>query len=57
MRNYKKESEWQKKKYKRLVADVDHSTNDKLQEKLSKDNKTFKQWLSEMIENYIGGMK
>lgn len=57
MRNYKKESEWQKKKYKRLVADVNHSTNDKLQEKLSKDNKTFKQWLSEMIENYIGGVK
>jgi hydroxymethylglutaryl-CoA reductase len=28
-----------------------------LQEQLGKDKKTFKQWLSEMIENYIGGVK
>jgi hypothetical protein len=57
MRNYKKESEWQRKKYKRLVADIDHNINDRLQEQLGKDKKTFKQWLSEMIENYIGGVK
>ena len=53
MRNYKKESEWSKIKYKRLVANIDHYLNNIFKEKLKKENTSFQKWLKEKIKEYI----
>lgn len=53
MRNYKKESEWAKNKYTRLVADIDKNLAAQFKESLSKENKKFTGWLVENIKQYL----
>lgn len=50
MRNYKKELEWENKKYKRLVAKIDKTLAESFLEKLDKPYAT---WLKEQIENFL----
>ena len=47
MRDYKKELEWEKGKYKRLVAKID---KDLAEEFLKQLNKPFSTWLREQIK-------
>lgn len=50
-RNYKNETEWEKEKYKRLVAKID---KDLAEEFLIKINKPFATWLKEEIKKEVG---
>lgn len=49
-RDYKKESEWENKKYKRLVAKIDKNLAEKFLQKL---DKPYAVWLKEKIEKYL----
>lgn len=49
-RNYSKETEWEKNKYKRLVAKIDKNLADNFLEKLDKPYAT---WLKEQIEIFL----
>lgn len=50
-RNYKKEAEWENKKYKRLYVKLDKEKAERLKQKLN--GKPFATWIKERIENYI----
>ena len=49
-RNYKKENEWEKTKYKRLVAKIDIDLAEKF---LKKINKPYAVWLKEKISEEL----
>lgn len=49
-RNYEKETEWEKNKYKRLVAKIDKDLANTFLEKLDKPYAT---WLKEEIEKFL----
>lgn len=49
-RNYSKETEWEKNKYKRLVAKIDKNLADNFLEKL---DKPYAIWLKEQIEIFL----
>ena len=49
-RNYKKENEWEKEKYKRLVAKIDKNL---AEEFLNKINKPYAIWLKEKINEEL----
>lgn len=53
MRNLKKESEWRKNKYTRIIADLDKELGNKLKEKLKLEGKTVSDWIRENAEKYI----
>ena len=48
-RDYKKESEWENKKYKRLVAKIDKNLAEEFLQKLVKP---YAVWLKEKIEKF-----
>lgn len=50
MRNYEKENEWEKNKYKRLVAKIDKKI---AEEFLSKIKKPYAVWLKEKIDEEL----
>ncbi len=52
-RDIKKETEWRKNKYKRLVVDVDKDIAEQFQEKLKKDEITYSEWVKEHIKKYL----
>ena len=52
-RNYKKENEWAKKKYTRVLADIDKELGEKLKEKLKEENKSIASWITENAKKYI----
>jgi hypothetical protein len=52
-RDLKKETEWRKNKYKRLVVDVDKEIAEIFLNKLQKDQKNYSEWVKEKIENYL----
>ena len=52
-RNFKNESELRKKKYKRLVADIEFSYGNKFIEKLQSEKITFSEWLKKIIDEYM----
>lgn len=52
-RDFKKENEWRKNKYKRFVVDVDKNTAERFQEKLQKDEITYSEWVKKHIEKYL----
>lgn len=52
-RDLKKETEWRKNKYKRLVVDVDKEVAEIFLNKLQKDQKNYSEWVKEKIENYL----
>ena len=49
-RNYRKENEWEKSKYKRLVAKIDIDLAEKF---LKKINKPYAVWLKEKISEEL----
>lgn len=53
MRNLKKETEWRKSKYKRLVVDVDKDTAEKFLKILEKSEKTYSEWVKENIKKIL----
>ena len=54
-RNYKKESEWQKKKYDLIKANIDKDLGSKLRLKLKREKKTIAYWITRNAEDYVKG--
>lgn len=52
-RNIKKEKEWAKIKYERVLGDIDKKLGLELKAKLKKDGKSIAGWISENAEKYI----
>lgn len=55
MRNYKKERDWQLRKYDQIRANIDKELGTRLREKLKQENKTIASWVSENAKKYLGG--
>ena len=55
MRNYKKERDWQLRKYDQIRANIDKELGTRLREKLKQENKTIAQWVKENAEEYLRG--
>lgn len=53
MRDYKKEREWQLKKYDEIRAKIDKNLGNKLREKIKKENRTIASWITENAKKYI----
>ena len=55
MRNIKKEYEWKKNKYVRVLADVDKELGEEFKEKIKNDTKyqSISEWLTEQIKKYL----
>lgn len=53
MRNYKKEREWQLKKYDQIRANIDKTLGQELRKKLKEENKTIAGWITENAEEYL----
>ena len=53
MRDLKKETEWRKNKYKRLVVDVDKNIAEKFLKILENEGKTYSEWVKENIKNIL----
>lgn len=52
-RNTKKEYEWAKKKYVRILGDIDKELGEELKEKLKKENKSIASWITENAKKYL----
>lgn len=52
-RNIKKEYEWSKKKYTRILGDIDKELAEKLKLKLAEENKSIANWITECAKKYI----
>lgn len=52
-RNYKKENEWAKTKYTRILGDIDKELGDKLKDKLKKEGKSIAGWITENAKKYL----
>jgi hypothetical protein len=55
VRNYKKEREWQIKKYDQIIAKIDKNLGTKLRLKLKKENKPIARCVTENAEKYLKG--
>lgn len=53
MRNYKKESEWQQKKYDEIRAKIDKTLGTKLRIKLQQNETTVAKWITDNAKKYI----
>lgn len=53
MRDLKKETEWRKNKYKRLVVDVDKDIAEKFLKRLESEGKTYSEWAKENIKKIL----
>lgn len=52
-RDFKKETEWRKKKYKRYVVDVEKDIAEQFSAKLKNDGKAYSDWVKEHIKKYL----
>ncbi len=52
-RNIKKEYEWSKKKYTRILGDIDKNLGEELKEKLKSENKSIASWITENAKKYL----
>ena len=52
-RNYKKEREWQLKKYNEIRANIDKNLGLELRQKLKEEKKTIASWITENAKNYV----
>ena len=52
-RNTKKEYEWSKQKYTRILGDIDKDLGEKLKEKLKSENKSIASWITENAKKYL----
>lgn len=55
MRDYTKESNWQKKKYTLIHGYIDKDLGDSLKTKLKRENKTIAGWIRDCAEYYLSG--
>ena len=53
MRNYKKENEWSKKKYTRILGDIDKQLGEELKAKLKEQNISIASWITENAKKYL----
>lgn len=56
-RNLKKEYEWSKNKYTRILGDIDKELAEKLKEQLKKENKSIASWITECAKKYLEAKK
>nr|DAP17088.1 MAG TPA: Arc-like DNA binding domain protein [Caudoviricetes sp.] len=52
-RNTKKEYEWSKQKYTRILGDIDKELGEELKEKLKNENKSIASWITECAKKYL----
>lgn len=52
-RNTKKEYEWSKQKYTRILGDIDKELGDELKEKLKNEGKSIASWITENAKRYL----
>lgn len=52
-RNYKKENEWAKQKYTRILADIDKDLGIELKEKLKNEGRSIASWITENAKKYL----
>ena len=52
-RNTKKEYEWSKQKYTRILGDIDKELGEELKEKLKSENKSIASWITENAKKYL----
>ncbi len=53
MRNTKKEYEWSKTKYTRILADIDKDLGNELKKKLKQDGISTASWITENAKKYL----
>lgn len=52
-RDTKKEYEWAKQKYTRILGDIDKELGDKLKEKLKNEGKSVASWITDNAKKYL----
>ena len=52
-RNTKKEYEWSKQKYTRILGDIDKKLGEELKEKLKTESKSIASWITENAKKYL----
>lgn len=52
-RDIKKEKEWAKTKYTRILADIDKDLGNTLKEKLKNEGKSIASWITENAKKYL----
>ena len=52
-RNIKKEYQWAKTKYTRILGDIDKELGEKLKKKLKEENKSIASWISDNAKKYL----
>ena len=52
-RNTKKEYEWSKQKYTRILGDIDKELGDELKEKLKNEGKSIASWITDCAKKYF----
>ncbi len=52
-RNFKKEREWAKTKYTRILGDIDKELGENLKKKLKEENKSIASWITENAKKYL----
>lgn len=52
-RNTKKEYEWSKQKYTRILGDIDKELGIELKAKLKQDGKSVASWITENAKKYL----
>lgn len=56
-RNIKKEYEWSKQKYTRILGDIDKQLAEDLKNKLNEENKSIASWIAECAKEYLNEKK
>lgn len=54
VRNLKKEHEWSKQKYTRILGDIDKELGEELKEKLKSEGESIAGWITENAKKYLG---
>lgn len=52
-RDYKKERQWSKTKYTRILGDIDKELGDELKAKLKSEKKSIASWITENAKKYL----
>ena len=52
-RNTKKEYEWSRQKYTRILGDIDKELGDELKDKLKEEGKSIASWITDNAKKYL----
>lgn len=52
-RDLKKQAEWQKARYTRILADIDKNLGIEFKEKIANDKISISKWMTEEIKKYL----